>query len=175
VGQVGHVSVGKSAEGYSSRTQNPYSDLEQGEGAPRLWVAVLAQAFRDYYGDIPSEGPGHYREVQLLYCRRTAKAWFMSDATEMGSFRWIADLFEFDARAVRKRLLVGPRIDLEAGEKLPSRRDSESAARAGFDDAPAMDAAMAAVAGLEMNGAISQAAYTPAVGAAVRSEVRAAA
>jgi hypothetical protein len=183
VGQVGRLLLGKSAEGCGSRTQNLFSDLEQGEGAPRLWIAVLAQALRDYYGDIPSEGPGHYREVQLHYCRRTAKAWFMSDATEMGTFRWIADLFEFDARAVRKRLLVGPRIDLEAGDKLPAQRDSEAAQRAVFDDATAMQAAVtaaartgAALSEIAMTSETAPAAYAPAVSvASIRAEVRAAA
>ena len=166
--QVGRLMLGRSAEGCGSRNQNLVSSLEQGEGAPRLWVAVLAQAFRDYYGDIPSEGPGHYRAVQLEYCRRTAKAWFMSDAAEMGSFRWIADLFEFDARAVRKRLLVGPRIDIDAVEDLPSRRDRESVQRPAFDAAPMIDAAVIA--------ATTPAPYAPTVSVgAMRAEVRAAA
>ena len=171
--QIGRLMLGKTAEGCGCKTPNLFSDLEQGEGAPRLWIAVLAQALRDYYGEIPSEGPGHYREVQLHYCHRTAKAWFMSDATEMGTFRWIAELFEFDARAVRKRLLVGPKIDLEAGEKLPSRRDAESSQRGMFDDAPAIGAKMTEAA---TTAQTAPAPYAPTVSvAAVRSEARAAA
>jgi hypothetical protein len=40
-----------------------FAGLGQSEGAPRLWFTVLAQAFRDYYSDIPSEGPRRYRQV----------------------------------------------------------------------------------------------------------------
>ena len=80
------------------------------DGSQRLWIAVLEQAFRDYYGDIPSEGPAHYRQALLGQCRRSAKAWFLSESHAMGSFRWIADLFDLDARAVRRRLFKGPRI-----------------------------------------------------------------
>lgn len=80
------------------------------DGSQRLWIAVLEQAFRDYYGDIPSEGPAHYRQALLAQCRRSAKAWFLSESNVMGSFRWIADLFDLDARAVRRRLFQGPRI-----------------------------------------------------------------
>jgi hypothetical protein len=82
----------------------------EGVSAQRLWIAVLEQAFSDYYGDIPSEGPAHYRQALLAQCRRSAKAWFLSESQEMGSFRWIADLFDLNARAVRKRLFKGPRI-----------------------------------------------------------------
>jgi hypothetical protein len=88
------------------------------DGSQRLWIAVLEQAFRDYYGDIPSEGPAHYRQALLAQCRRSAKAWFLSESNGMGSFRWIADLFDLDARAVRRRLFKGPRIaNVEAFEE----------------------------------------------------------
>ena len=112
----------------SSRFQSRalFAGLEQGEGAPRLWFAVLAQAFRDYYGDIPSEGPSRYRDVQVNYCRRGARAWFLSDSMSMGSFCWIAELFDLDPRAVRRRLFNGPRIVF--GEAL-----EESAPRASAD------------------------------------------
>jgi len=89
-----------------------------------LWFAVLAQAFRDYYGEIPSEGPSRYRKVQVNYCQRTARAWFLSDSAAMGSFRWIADLFELDAQAVRKRLFSGKRIDLNDAVEEPAAETS---------------------------------------------------
>jgi hypothetical protein len=82
----------------------------EADGSQRLWIAVLEQALRDFYGDIPSEGPAHYRQAMLAQCRRSAKAWFLSESNAMGSFRWIAELFDLDARAVRRRLFRGPRI-----------------------------------------------------------------
>ncbi len=91
--------------------------LEEPQSEQKLWYAVLAQAFRDFYGDIPSEGPRRYREAQVAHCRRSAKAWFMSESNDMGSFRWIADLFDLDARAVRRRLFRGPRIDVVMDEQ----------------------------------------------------------
>jgi hypothetical protein len=87
--------------------------LETIDGAPKLWFAVLARAFRDLDGDIVSEGPTLYRNAQVKYCRRTARAWFLSDSALVGGFRWIAELFELDVQAVRKRLLSGIRISLD--------------------------------------------------------------
>ena len=110
--QDGMCSIGGSADPSNFQSRALFAGLEQGEGAPKLWFAVLAQAFRDYYGDIPSEGPSRYREVQVNYCRRNARAWFLSDATTMGSFRWIAELFDLDVRAVRRRLFSGARIEV---------------------------------------------------------------
>jgi hypothetical protein len=112
--QDGQVSAGTCTEQSRFQSRALFAGLEQSEGAPKLWFAVLAQAFRDYYGDIPSEGPSRYRKVQVHYCQRTARAWFLSDAITMGSFRWIAELFELDPQAVRKRLFGGVRIDLGA-------------------------------------------------------------
>ena len=106
------VTVGKCADQSRFQSRALFAGLEQSEGAPKLWFAVLAQAFRDYYGDIPSEGPSRYRKVQVNYCQRTARAWFLSDASAMGSFRWIAELFDLDVQAVRKRLFSGARISL---------------------------------------------------------------
>ena len=118
MGQDGQDSIGKSngksVDQSQFQSRALFAGLEQSEGAPKLWFAVLAQAFRDYYGDIPSEGPSRYRKVQLHYCQRTARAWFLSDSAVMGSFRWIAELFELDVQAVRKRLFSGARIDLDA-------------------------------------------------------------
>jgi hypothetical protein len=37
-------------------------------------VRVLAQAFRDYYDDIPFKGSSRYRKVQVRYCQRKASA-----------------------------------------------------------------------------------------------------
>ena len=110
----GVCSFGESADPSNFQSRALFAGLDQSEGAPKLWFAVLAQAFRDYYGDIPSEGPSRYREVQVNYCRRNARAWFLSDDTKMGSFRWIAELFDLDARAVRRRLFRGPRIEVGA-------------------------------------------------------------
>lgn len=110
--QDGVCSIGESADPSRFQSRALFAGLDQSEGASKLWFAVLAQAFRDYYGDIPSEGPSRYREVQVNYVRRNARAWFLSDAMTMGSFRWIAELFELDARAVRKRLFSGPRIEV---------------------------------------------------------------
>lgn len=112
MGQDGQNSVGNLANQSRFQSRALFAGLEQSEGAPKLWFAVLAQAFRDYYGDIPSEGPSRYRKVQVNYCQRTARAWFLSDCPSMGSFRWIAELFELDVQAVRKRLFSGARINL---------------------------------------------------------------
>ena len=112
MGQGGQGSQGKFVDQSRFQSRALFAGLEQSEGAPKLWFAVLAQAFRDYYGDIPSEGPSRYRKVQLHYCQRTARAWFLSDSPSMGSFRWIAELFELDVQAVRKRLFSGAHIDL---------------------------------------------------------------
>src|SRR5208282_4648129 len=112
VGQNGQVSDGNGTDSSRFQSRALFAGLEQSEGAPKLWFAVLAQAFRDYYGDIPSEGPSRYRKVQVHYCQRIARAWFLSDSASTGSFRWIADLFELDAQAVRKRLFGGARIEL---------------------------------------------------------------
>jgi hypothetical protein len=118
VSQDGSGSIGISTDSSRFQSRALFAGLEQGEGPPRLWFAVLAQAFRDYYGDIPSEGPSRYRQVQVNYCRRNARAWFLSDSTAMGSFCWIAELFDLDARAVRRRLFSGARIALsEAPEE----------------------------------------------------------
>jgi hypothetical protein len=103
--------MGKLPDPSSFQSRALFAGLEQSAGAPKLWFAVLAQAFRDYYGDIPSEGPSRHRKVQVHYCQRTARAWFLSDLAAMGSFRWIAELFELDVQAVRKRLFSGARID----------------------------------------------------------------
>ena len=126
--QDGVCSIGESADPSRFQSRALFAGLEQSEGAPKLWFAVLAQAFRDFYGDIPSEGPTRYREVQVNYCRRNARAWFLSDATSMGSFRWIAELFELDARAVRKRLFSGARIE------VGSLDESTPRASASFDE-----------------------------------------
>jgi hypothetical protein len=125
VGQDGSCSIGISTDSSRFQSRALFAGLEQGEGPPRLWFAVLAQAFRDYYGDIPSEGPSRYRQVQVNYCRRNARAWFLSDSTVMGSFCWIAELFDLDARAVRRRLFAGARIVLaEAPEQSAPRAES---------------------------------------------------
>jgi hypothetical protein len=113
VGQDGQGSVGELTDQSRFQSRALFAGLEQSEGAPKLWFAVLAQAFRDYYGDIPSEGPSRYRKVQVHYCQRTARAWFLSDSLAMGSFRWIAELFELDVQAVRKRLFSGAHIVLD--------------------------------------------------------------
>ncbi len=126
------------------------SGLEEPPAAQKLWYAVLAQAFRDFYGDIPSEGPRHYREAQVAHCRRSAKAWFMSNSNEMGSFRWIADLFDLDVRAVRRRLFRGPRISVTEEEQPLAAHGSGSilsaadAALGGNDEAAVRDEVMAA-------------------------------
>lgn len=124
--------------------------LDEPQSEQKLWYAVLAQAFRDFCGDIPSEGPRHYREAQVAHCRRSAKAWFMSDAIQMGTFRWIADLFDLDARAVRRRLFRGPRISISYDEQtVAAGRENISpavnVALAGNDEgATANDVAVAA-------------------------------
>ena len=115
------IAVGKCADQSRFQSRALFAGLEQSEGAPKLWFAVLAQAFRDYYGDIPSEGPSRYRKVQVNYCQRTARAWFLSDVATMGSFRWIAELFELDVQAVRKRLFSGARISLDEAAETSSR------------------------------------------------------
>jgi len=131
--QDGQVSVGKGTDQSCFQSRALFAGLEQSEGAPKLWFAVLAQAFRDYYGDIPSEGPSRYHKVQVHYCQRTARAWFLSDTLSMGSFRWIAELFELDVQAVRKRLFSGARIALDVSfeeepvpEVFPSMDDASS-------------------------------------------------
>ena len=149
-GSIGK-SIGKSVDQSQFQSRALFAGLEQSEGAPKLWFAVLAQAFRDYYGDIPSEGPSRYRKVQLHYCQRTARAWFLSDSATLGSFRWIAELFELDVQAVRKRLFSGARIDL--GEVVEESASSDAASNrepsalsAGLEAIaePALDDAMAA-------------------------------
>ncbi len=125
MGQDSQGSVGNPTDQSRFQSRALFAGLEQSEGAPKLWFAVLAQAFRDYYGDIPSEGPSRYRKVQVNYCRRTARAWFLSDSPSMGSFRWIAELFELDAQAVRKRLFNGARINLS--ETFADNADEASA------------------------------------------------
>jgi hypothetical protein len=125
------VTVGKVADQSRFQSRALFAGLEQSEGAPKLWFAVLAQAFRDYYGDIPSEGPSRYRKVQVHYCQRTARAWFLSDSNSMGSFRWIAELFELDVQAVRKRLFSGARIALDV-----SFEDSAPEVSPSIDDEP---------------------------------------
>jgi len=112
VGNDGQGSIGRLTDQSRFQSRALFAGLEPSEGTSKLWFAVLAQAFRDFYGDIPSEGPSRYRKVQVHYCQRIARAWFLSDSASMGSFRWIADLFELDAQAVRKRLFGGARIDL---------------------------------------------------------------
>src|SRR5690242_18925276 len=69
----------------SGEAQQPCDELSgeslralDADGSQRLWIAVLAQAFHDYYGYNPSEGPVHYRQLMLAQCRRSAKAWFLS-------------------------------------------------------------------------------------------------
>ena len=111
--QDGQGTVDRSTDHSRFQPRALFAGLGQSEGAPRLWFAVLAQAFRDYYGDIPSEGPSRYRQVQVNYCQRTARAWFLSDSPLMGGFQWIAELFELDVQAVRKRLFGGKRISLD--------------------------------------------------------------
>ncbi len=119
MGQDTQVSIGQGTDQSRFQSRALFAGLEQSEGAPKLWFAVLAQAFRDYYGDIPSEGPSRYRKVQVNYCQRTARAWFLSDSSAMGSFRWIAELFELDVQAVRKRLFSGARIALDTAFEEP--------------------------------------------------------
>ena len=137
--QDGVCSIGESADPSRFQSRALFAGLEQSEGAPKLWFAVLAQAFRDFYGDIPSEGPTRYRAVQVNYCRRNARAWFLSDATSMGSFRWIAELFELDARAVRKRLFSGARIEVGALDESAPR------ASASFDEVSSASIAASAL------------------------------
>jgi hypothetical protein len=132
VGQDGSFSIGESPDPSHFQSRALFAGLEQSDGAPKLWFAVLAQAFRDYYGDIPSEGPSRYREVQVNYCRRSARAWFLSDDTTMGSFRWIAELFDLDVRLVRKRLFSGPRIEM--GSLDEARPHPSAPVRAAIDD-----------------------------------------
>jgi hypothetical protein len=96
---------------FKSRTL--MAGLERTDGPPKLWLAVLAQAFRDFDGDIVSEGPISYRDSQVKYCRRVARAWFLSDSHLVGGFQWTAELFELDVHAVRKRLFSGKRISLD--------------------------------------------------------------
>ncbi len=120
MGQDTQVAIGQGTDQSRFQSRALFAGLEQSEGAPKLWFAVLAQAFRDYYGDIPSEGPSRYRKVQVNYCQRTARAWFLSDSCAMGSFRWIAELFELDVQAVRKRLFSGARIALDTAFEEPA-------------------------------------------------------
>jgi hypothetical protein len=133
VGQDGSCSIGNPTDSSRFQTRALFAGLEQGEGAPRLWFAVLAQAFRDYYGDIPSEGPTRYREVQVNYCRRNARAWFLSDSPAMGSFRWIAELFDLDARAVRRRLFSAARIALDDTAEEAKPQDTSIVDAASFE------------------------------------------
>jgi hypothetical protein len=122
VGQDGLCSASNLVDSSRFQSRALLAGLDQSEGVPKLWFAVLSQAFRDFYGEIPSEGPSRYRKVQVHYCQRIARAWFLSDSASMGSFRWIAELFELDVQAVRKRLFRGARIDLgEASEQSAPR------------------------------------------------------
>ena len=136
MGQDGQVSVGKFTDQSRFQSRALFAGLEQSEGAPKLWFAVLAQAFRDYYGDIPSEGPSRYRKVQVNYCQLTARAWFLSDSPSMGSFCWIAELFELDVQAVRKRLFTGARIALDASFEGSVPEPSPAMDGMAMDDGP---------------------------------------
>ncbi len=109
----GPATVDTSTDDSRFKSRARLAGLEGIEGAPKLWFAVLAQAFRDFYGDIISEGSARFRGSQLNYCQRTARAWFLSNSLLIGSFRWIAELFELDVQAVRKRLFSGKRISLD--------------------------------------------------------------
>jgi hypothetical protein len=162
VGQDGMCSIGESADPSGFQSRALFAGLEQGEGVPKLWFAVLAQAFRDYYGDIPSEGPSRYRKVQVNYCQRTARAWFLSDSASMGSFRWIAELFELDAQAVRRRLFAGKRIDLGAPHEDSAARTSS------VDDVATVEVAIddLAAAGIEPAALVATASLDAMVAAA---------
>jgi hypothetical protein len=146
VGQDAQVAVGQGTDQSRFQSRALFAGLEQSEGAPKLWFAVLAQAFRDYYGDIPSEGPSRYRKVQVNYCQRTARAWFLSDSSAMGSFRWIAELFELDVQAVRKRLFSGARIALDTSFEEPAPAVSAVVDEVMIDDASSADLGPALVA-----------------------------
>jgi hypothetical protein len=113
VTQDGKGTVDMSTGHSSFQSRALFAGLDTIDSAPKLWFAVLAQAFRDLDGDIVSEGPTLYRKSQVKYCHRTAMAWFLSDSPLVGGFRWIAELFELDVQAVRKRLLSGKRISLD--------------------------------------------------------------
>ena len=111
--QYGQGTVDGSTDHSRFQPRALFAGLGQTDGSSKLWFAVLAQAFRDFYGDIISEGPARYRHSQVKYCRRTSSAWFLSDSPSTGSFQWIAGLFELDVQAVRKRLFSGKRISLD--------------------------------------------------------------
>jgi hypothetical protein len=113
VTQDGKGAVAGSTDPSRFHSRALFAGLERSEGASKLWFAVLAQAFRDYYGAIPSEGSIHHHKVHTHYCKRMARAWFFSDSPLMGGFQWIAELFELDVQAVRKRLFSGRRISLD--------------------------------------------------------------
>jgi len=70
------------------------------EAERTLWFAVLEQAFRDAIGDS--------KEIPALW-RGDAMVWFRSNATTVGSLRWIvaATGIETTVEAIRERVAKG--------------------------------------------------------------------
>jgi hypothetical protein len=82
------------------RNQNEVYDPQLLQPERELWSAVLEQAMRDLCG------VGHLRA-------KNARAWIVSVDDSLGSFVWICGQLNFDADAVRQRLLTHAPRDIE--------------------------------------------------------------
>ncbi len=79
----------------------PTRTLDRSCAEERLWFAVLTRALKDFINGRPrtrrrirshKSDPAHSREA--------AGRWFFDDSYQVGSFRWVADLFTVDPTVV---------------------------------------------------------------------------
>ncbi len=103
---------------------SPPQTLDRSYAEERLWSAVFRGALKDFIICEPQTRRRiRSQQSDRAHKRQAAARWFFDDSYEVGSFRWVADLFTIDAEVVRGRLLA------MAERPGPGRRSSADARR----------------------------------------------
>jgi len=76
------------------------------QGIVALWVGVLKQAIRDFYG-VGFVPTFELRSRSIVRFHKDAKAWFESDRTECPSFLWVCEILNLDPAYIRKSVFSG--------------------------------------------------------------------
>lgn len=67
----------------------------------KLWYEVLEDAFRCCVdGHVSAESSRNRKQVEI----ESAKAWFLSEKTDIGTFLWVCTMLELDPKGILNRV-----------------------------------------------------------------------
>jgi hypothetical protein len=71
---------------------------------PDLWIEVILQAIRDLNTRKASD--------EVLFAKRSAQRWFVSDDEEIGSFIWTCHMLNVEPSVIRAMIMKMHRTEL---------------------------------------------------------------